>query len=90
MNRLNKCYEQVGSTDCGLFAIAYAVDILNDNNAYDLIYDQTKMTEYLIVCFDQRKITTFLLYEKRNAERLVAKKETFSPWKKLQSSAGLK
>ena len=24
-----KCYEQVGSTDCRLFAIAYAVDILN-------------------------------------------------------------
>ena len=22
-----KCYKQVGSTDCGLFAIAYAVDI---------------------------------------------------------------
>ena len=31
-----KCYEQVGSTDCGLFAIAYAVDFLNGNNIYDL------------------------------------------------------
>ena len=35
-----KCYEQVGSTDCGgLFAIAYAADILNGNNIYDLIYN---------------------------------------------------
>ena len=38
-----KCYEQVRSTDCGLFAIAYAADILNGNDIYDLIYDQTKM-----------------------------------------------
>ena len=27
-----KCYEQVGSTDCGLFAIAYAVNVSNGNN----------------------------------------------------------
>ena len=27
-----KCYEQIGSTDCGLFATAYAVDISSDNN----------------------------------------------------------
>ena len=38
-----KWYEQVWSTDCGLFAIAYAADILNGNDIYDLIYDQTKM-----------------------------------------------
>ena len=47
-----KYYEQVGSTDWRLFAIAYAVDILNGKNVYDLIYDQTKMTERLIACFE--------------------------------------
>ena len=73
-----KCYEQVGSTDCGLFAIAYAVDILNGNNVYDLIYDQNKMREHLIACFEQRKITTFPLYEKRNTEKVVTYKETSS------------
>ena len=46
-----KCDEQVGSRNCGLFAIAYAADILNANNIYDLIYDQTKMREHLIACF---------------------------------------
>ena len=66
-----KCYEQVGSTDCGLFAIAYAADILNGNNIYDLIYDQTKMREHLIACFEQRKITTFPLHKKRNTEKVV-------------------
>ena len=70
-----KWYEQVGSTDCGgLFAIAYAADILNGNNIYDLIYNQTKMREHLIACFEQRKITTFPLCEKRNREKVVTHK----------------
>ena len=34
-----KCYEQVRSTDSGVFAIAYAVDILNGGNVYDLVYE---------------------------------------------------
>ena len=34
------------------------------NNVYDLIYDQTKMREHLIACFEKRKITTFLLDKK--------------------------
>ena len=42
------CYKQVECTDCGLFAIAYAVDILNANNVYDLIFDQIKMRKQLI------------------------------------------
>ena len=66
-----KCSEQVGSTDSRLCEIAYAADILNGNNIYGLIYDQTKMREHLIACFEQRKITTFPLYEKRNTEKVV-------------------
>ena len=71
-----RCCEQVGSTDCGLLAIASAVDILNCNNVYDLIYHQSKMREHLIACFEQRKLTTFPLYEKRNTEKTVTYKET--------------
>ena len=77
-----KCYEQVGSTDCGLFAIACALDISNGNNVYDLVYDQTKMREHLIACFELRKITKFPLYEKKNTEKVVTYKETSSPWNK--------
>ena len=86
----NKYYEQVGSTDCGLFAIAYAADILNGNNVYDLIYDQTKMREHLIGCFEKRKITTFSLYEKRNTEKVFTYKETSSLRNKPRRSAALK
>ena len=59
------CYKQVGCTDCRLFAIAYAVDILNANNVYDLIFDQIKMRKQLIAWSEQRKIT-FELYGNRN------------------------
>ena len=35
-------------SDYGLFPIAYAVDILNANNVFDLIFDQIKMRKQLI------------------------------------------
>ena len=40
------------------------------------------MTEYLIACFEQRKITKFPLYGKRNREKVVTYKETSLPWTK--------
>ena len=81
-----KCYEHVGSRDCGPFAIAYAVDILNKSNVYNLIYEQNKMREHLINYFEQQKITTFPFYEERNTEKLVTYKERSSPWNKPQYS----
>ena len=66
------------------------VDISIGNNVYDLIYDQTKMREHLFVCFEQQKITTFPLYEKRNTEKVVTYKETSLPCNKPRHSARLK
>ena len=48
------------------------------------------MREHLIACFEQRKITTFPLYEKRNTEKVVTYKETSSPWNKPRRSARLR
>ena len=47
------------------------------------------MREHLIACFEQRKITTFPLYEKRNTEKVVTYKETSSPWNMPRRSARL-
>ena len=66
------------------------MDILNGNNDYGFIYDQTKMREQLIACFEQQKITTLPLYEKRNTEKVVTHKETSSPWNKPRRSARLR
>ena len=48
------------------------------------------MREQLIACFEQQKITTLPLYEKRNTEKVVTHKETSSPWNKLRRSARLR
>ena len=48
------------------------------------------MREQLIACFEQRKITTLPLYEKRNTENVVTHKETSSPWNKPRRSARLR
>ena len=48
------------------------------------------MREHLIVCFEQWKITTFPLKEKRNTEKVATYKETSSPWKRPWRSARLK
>ena len=66
------------------------MNISNGNNIYDFIYDQTKMREQLIACFEQRKITTLPLYEKRNTEKVVTHKETSSPWNKPRRSTRLR
>ena len=83
-----KCYGHVGNRYCGLFAIAYAVDILNKSNVYNLIYEQNKMREHLITYFEQKKMTTFPFYEERNTEK-VTYKERSSPWNKSRYSARL-
>ena len=43
-----KCYKQVGSKIWKLFGIAHAVDTLNDNNVYDLLYAQAKTKEHFV------------------------------------------
>ena len=48
------------------------------------------MIEHLIACFEQRKITSFPLYNKRNTENVVTYKGTSSPRNKPRSSTRLK
>ena len=70
-----KCYEHVGSRDCGPFAIAYAVDILNKSNVYNLIYEQNKMREHLITYFEQKKWQNFHFTKKEIQKKLHTKKD---------------
>ena len=57
-----KCIQQHGGTNCGIFAIAYAVDLLEGSKPYQFIYDQSKMRQHLIDCFEAGKITSFPKY----------------------------
>ena len=57
-----KCHKQLGSTDCGVFTIAYAVDLLSGNDPKKISYDQNKMREHLVKCFEVGKLSPFPKY----------------------------
>jgi hypothetical protein len=54
-----KCQQQVGSVDCGLFAIANAVELLEGNNITGVVFDQSQMRNHLIKCLENDKLTPF-------------------------------
>ena len=51
---------QVGGTECGVFAIAFAVALSFGLNPTKLIFDQSKMRTHLITCLS-KKFQTFHL-----------------------------
>ena len=55
-------YTQTGSTDCGLYAIAYVVDLAAGNNPSSIIYDQSAMHSLLSQCLLEDRISIFSRY----------------------------
>jgi hypothetical protein len=51
--------QQVGSSDCGLFTIGFAVDLLEGNDITKIVYDQSQMRTHLIKCLKDNKLTPF-------------------------------
>ncbi|KAI8513190.1 hypothetical protein Bbelb_098290 [Branchiostoma belcheri] len=45
--------------DCGLFAIAWAVDIAQGQDVSSIAYDDRKMRSHLKKCFEQGRLTPF-------------------------------
>ena len=56
------CHKQLGATDCGIFSLAYAINVLRGNNPQHIRYDQSKMREHLICCFESGKFSLFPKY----------------------------
>ncbi|XP_078662102.1 polycystin-1-like protein 2 [Branchiostoma floridae x Branchiostoma belcheri] len=50
---------QTNTVDCGLFAIAWAVDIAEGQDVPRVVYDDEKMRSHLEMCFKQEKLTPF-------------------------------
>ena len=46
--------KQTGSTDCGLYAIAYCTSLLNLDDPCGVIYDQHEMRSHLANCFQSK------------------------------------
>ena len=54
-----KMQKQIGSQDCGVFAIAVSTAILNGLDVSQITFCQTEMRKHLISCFTARSLTPF-------------------------------
>ena len=66
--------QQDGSVDCGLFSIAFLTNILSGSKS--LIFDQSKMREHLVSCFEEESMISFPMLEHTDGIRL-SRKKTF-------------
>ena len=57
--------QQKGSVDCGCFTIAFAVSAVLGENPAHHIYNQTRMREHLVMCFEQGFFVPFTSVPKK-------------------------
>ena len=50
---------QVGGSDCGLFALAFATALCSGLDLFACSYKQTQMCSHLLKCFESQQMTTF-------------------------------
>ena len=67
---------QYGSSDCGLFSIAFATAIALGNNPATFHFKQSEMRQHLIKCFDAGAMTMFPYDKMRRLTRKVKKSDT--------------
>ncbi|XP_078679555.1 polycystin-2-like [Branchiostoma floridae x Branchiostoma belcheri] len=56
---LPEVQRQKNVVDCGMFAIAWAVDIAEGRDVSSIAYDDRKMRSHLVMCFKQGRLTRF-------------------------------
>ena len=52
--------EQMGGSNCGLFAIAFAVALVNGQDPAALTFDQGAMRKHLRLCLQRKQLELFL------------------------------
>ena len=62
---------QCGSTDCGLFAIAFAAALANGDQPGGLQFTQTNMRKHILQCFKTQYLTPFPITRKRRRAQRV-------------------
>ena len=58
--RFYKTQSQIGSSDCGVFAIAFATDLAFGLNPASHHYEQDKLRPHFITCLKSEQMTPFL------------------------------
>ena len=87
-----QCHKQCGNNDCGVFAIAYAVDVLLENEIQNIIYNQSSMRTHLISCLENQKLSPFPKYQVsvQNISSKTTTSPTESNWTKPRRSLRIK
>lgn len=62
--------KQVGSSDCGVFALAYATALILGIKPEECLFDQNMMRKHLISCFEDKKISAFPLRSRRKTRKV--------------------
>ena len=57
--RSRSVQQQVGVKDCGLFAVAFAVEVCQKNDPSSVSYDQSKMRSHFASCLQKGHLDTF-------------------------------
>lgn len=65
--------KQQGSSDCGVLALAFLVEVLTGTNVSKAIFAQEKMRAHLTQCLEEEHFTPFPKIPSRSIHRTVAK-----------------
>jgi len=63
--KVKNVIKQVGSTDCGVYALAYCTSLALGSNPCLSVYRQVEMRDHLISCMENLSFSTFPLSKKR-------------------------
>lgn len=61
---------QCGASDCGAFALAFAMSLCAGDNPAELYYVQHSMRDHLLACIEKEEITPFPVRERRKLCRV--------------------
>ena len=68
---------QVGSQDCGLYAISFITSLAHEEDPTIIKYEQQEMRDHLLKCFDKKELFPFPS-KRRKVLSSVLKSETFN------------
>ena len=70
--------QQKGIADCGLFAVAFAVHLAFGDDVSKLTFDQSKMRQHLIKCFQKKEMQPFPL------TRAAPRSQSYFPFREIE------
>ena len=63
--KVKNVIKQVGSADCGVYALAYCTSLVLGNNPCLSVYRQVEMRDHLVSCMENISFSTFPVAKKR-------------------------